>query len=158
MNSIGKPRTPALVKVVFYLGENEWHGYKTETVWAEKISEGRCRLRNVPFFAKGVGCDDVVFVSNNDGSLSFDSVSMSAGHSTYRVIVDSDVSAEIFEEYWKSLESLGCSYESAEGKKKLIAVDVPPKADIYKVYSVLEKGESENVWSFEEGHCGHPLK
>ena len=45
------------------------------------------------------------------------------------------------------------SYEEGDA----LAVDVPPKADIYEVYSLLEAGEQNGVWEFDEGHCGHPL-
>lgn len=55
---------------------------------------------------------------------------------------------------WSPLEALGCSYE--EGP--VLAVDVPRCADIHAVYELLEAGASRNVWDFEEGHCGHPLR
>ncbi|MCP5335133.1 MAG: DUF4265 domain-containing protein [Oceanospirillaceae bacterium] len=42
--------------------KNQWHGYESESVWAEKISNDRCRIRNTPFYAKGVSFEDVVFV------------------------------------------------------------------------------------------------
>jgi hypothetical protein len=53
------------------------------------------------------------------------------------------------------LQALGCSYE--EGPNGLLAVDVPPEANIFEVYSALEAGESRDVWTFEEGHCGHAV-
>ena len=37
----------------------------------------------------------------------------------------------------------------------LLAVDVPPDTDINVVYTLLDKGEKDGIWSFEEGHCGH---
>lgn len=40
---------------------------------------------------------------------------------------------------------------------RLFAIDVPPEADIHGVYSMLEDGEREGAWDFEEGHCGHPM-
>ncbi len=84
--SVGRKKTRPLVKVVFFLGEDEWHGYETESVWAEQVSDTRCRLRNTPFYAKGVSFEDVVFVQKKKGSLWFESVSLAGGHSTYRVI------------------------------------------------------------------------
>ena len=60
-----------------------------------------------------------------------------------------------FLSHWKLLEALGCTFESA---KSLLAIDVPAKADIYKVYKLLETGESHGVWEFEEPHFGHPLR
>ncbi|MEL7521275.1 MAG: hypothetical protein AAGJ80_06605, partial [Cyanobacteria bacterium J06553_1] len=57
----------------------------------------------------------------------------------------------------------GCSYESgtekmSDGKKILYAIDVPTETDVYEVYDILEEGEEKDVWVFEEGHVGHPLK
>jgi hypothetical protein len=50
-----------------------------------------------------------------------------------------------------------CTYEFAdEGSKLLYAVDVPPAANIFEVYQILEDGEGLSVWAFDEGHCGHP--
>lgn len=57
---------------------------------------------------------------------------------------------------WKPVEALGCTYERAT--KRLLAIEVPPTADIYAVYKLLEAGARAGVWSFQEGHCGHPLR
>ena len=37
----------------------------------------------------------------------------------------------------------------------MYSVDVPKTANIQKVFAMLETGESQGVWGFEEGHCGH---
>ena len=158
MNLEKKKQTPPLVKVVFVLGKDQWHGYETESVWAEKITETRCRIRNTPFYAKGVSFEDVVFVQRQDGDLFFKSTSIAAGHSTYRILLEKNVSNTEFLKYWNLLEKLGCSYESADkGKMLLLAVDVPPNVDIHKAYDLLDKGEKAEVWGFEEGHCGYPV-
>jgi len=57
---------------------------------------------------------------------------------------------------WKPLAALGCSYEQAT--KRLMSVDIPPTANIYQAYALLEKGEHNQMWDFEEAHCGHPFK
>jgi hypothetical protein len=56
---------------------------------------------------------------------------------------------------------MGCSYESASlslsmGQRLLYSVDVPPTTDIYEVYEMLEKGENDEVWQFQEGHAHIP--
>jgi uncharacterized protein DUF4265 len=61
-----------------------------------------------------------------------------------------------FRTAWERLQALGCTYEQASSH--LLLVDVPPHADIYAVYVLLEEGENAGVWDFEEGHCGHPLR
>jgi hypothetical protein len=142
-----------LVKVVFKLDAAEWHRSSTESLWAESVGGDRFRLRNVPFFAFGVSNQDVVFAEEMENTLFFKAVSLRGGHSTYRLRLLVTRSSERFEESWRPLKDLGCSYE--EGA--VLAVDVPPAADIYAVYSALDAGEGAGVWDFEEGHCGHPL-
>ncbi len=67
------------------------------------------------------------------------------------------------DEYWKKLEAIGCTYESTtlntkHGKKVLYSIDVPDSTDLYAVYSILEDGEKNGVWMFQEGHVGHQLR
>jgi|SRR5690554_3084289 len=153
-----KEKTLPLVKVVFFLGEDQWHGYETESVWAEKITDNRCRIRNTPFYAKGVSFEDVVFVQSKEGCLWFEETSIAAGHSTYRILLEKSIPEGDFAKYWRPLEKLGCSYESADsGEMTLLAVDVPPNVDIHKAYELLDYGEQAGIWGFEEGHCGHPI-
>ena len=148
----------SLVKVFFNLGDADWHRYDTESAWAESVSSSRYRLRNTPFFAKNVSAEDVIFVKEQDGVLVYESTSIAAGHSTYRILINKDLPSKHFEKYWKPLEKLGCTYESADREKTiLLAIDVPPFADIHEVYRLLDKGEEEGFWSFEEGHCGHVI-
>jgi hypothetical protein len=142
-------------KIVIPLEPEAWHGYVTETVWAERVGEGRYRLRSVPFYAKGIGVEDIVTVDLLAETPVMREVSLSAGHSTYRIFVSEQVSIgdKTFEKHWKALQLLGCTYERAT--EHLVAVDVPAKANIHKVYELLEAGERAGTWTFEEGHCGH---
>ena len=144
-----------LVKVLFRLEPGAWHGSSTETLWAERLDQRRFRLRNVPFFALGVSVEDVIFARDLDAIFEFEQVSIRAGHSTYRIIAKVTISLEQLKRQWQELELLGCTYEQGPGR--LWAVDVPPNADIHKVYAVLEDGERNGIWEFEEGHCGHAI-
>jgi len=147
-----------LVKVTFPLGLDQWHGFETESVWAEKIANNRYRIRNTPFYAKGVSFKDIVFVKKIDESLFFESISIAAGHSTYRILLEKAVPDKVFLKYWAPLELLGCTYESADyGKRHLLAVDVPSDTNIHLVYDLLDQAEKDGIWGFEEAHCAHPL-
>lgn len=148
-------RSESTAKIRFELESEAWHGSATETLWAEQVGRGRYRLRNSPFFAFGVSAEDVVFAGEEDegGAHPFVGVSLRGGHSTYRIMRLAD-DERLIKEYWQPLEDLGCTYE--EGR--VLAVDVPPTTDIYDVYPLLEAGEAQGAWHFEEGHCGHPLR
>lgn len=143
-----------LVKLVFPLEPGAWHGNATERLWAEPLGKDRFRIRNSPFYAFGVSNEDIVLGTEAEGQVLFRNVVLRGGHSTYRLRLRArDLSARPFVQAWAPLQTLGCSYE--EGP--VLAVDVPPSADIYAVYDLLNAGESAGVWDFEEGHCGHQL-
>lgn len=145
-----------LVKVLFWLEPETGEGAATETLWAERLDERRFRLRNAPFFVFGVSVEDVVLArTSEDGVLEFEAVVVHGGHSTYRLKIDAAAPAERVQQGWQALEQLGCTYEQGPGA--LRAVDVSPKANIHKVYALLEQGELEGLWEFDEGHCGHPV-
>lgn len=144
-----------LVKVLFLLEPESWHGYATETLWAEHLGESQFRLRNTPFHAYGVSAEDVVLARPARDGLTFDRVVSRGGHSTYRIIIKEDTPSLQVEQYWNPLQSMGCTYEG--GKHGLRAIDVPPSADINRIYELLQRGEDDDIWGFEEGHCGHAV-
>jgi hypothetical protein len=72
------------------------------------------------------------------------------GHSTFRLIVDEKQAGSPFEERFRELEELGCGYEGSSAT--FVAVDVPPGASAVRVYELLEAGEADGIWRFEEAH------
>lgn len=152
------------IRIYFELDPEEWHGGGTEGIWAEPVEGSESgdvyRLLNSPFYAIGVSYLDIVrAVQRTDGEpgLQFLSVIDTSGHSTYMIMTP--VNRPGFDEFWARLENLGCSYESStSGDKVLYSVDVPATTDADAVYRILEEGESYDIWEFQEGHCGHPLK
>ena len=143
------------VKITIALPDGSIHG--AETVWAEVVSSDTFRVRNIPTWAYDVSLDDVVQAqSGGDGRLAFDRVAERGGHSTYRIRLEDGDDASRFDQRWAALQELGCRYES-HSEEPLYAVDVPPDADIHRVYEILEAGEADGTWDFEEGHCGHAV-
>jgi hypothetical protein len=144
-----------LVKVTFNLPDKDGT-FATESLWAEPIGDGLYRLRNVPFYVRGFSEQDTVKAEEHEGRLLVRSIVERGGHSTYRIFLPEQTTEEQFVKDWISLGELGCTYERAT--RRLIGIDVPPDADVYAVYDVLEKGEKNGLWEFQEGHCGHPLR
>jgi hypothetical protein len=144
-----------LVKVVLDLSKDNGP-VATESLWAEPIGDSRFKLRNAPFFAYGFSEQDIVKVEERDGNFVVTGSEERGGHSTYRIFLPIETTEEKFTRDWKPLEKLGCTYERAN--RRLVAIDVPPLADVYAVYAVLENGEKAGLWEFEEGHCGHPSR
>jgi len=49
-----------MVKITVPLPEGNLAGAATESVWAEPQGDGTYKVRNVPFYAKGISCEDIV--------------------------------------------------------------------------------------------------
>ncbi|WP_158228793.1 DUF4265 domain-containing protein [Bradyrhizobium sp. Y36] len=152
------------MKVRFQLDPSDWHGHGSETLWAEPITQGNASvfvIHNSPFFARSINNCDVVSVSRTVDGTVFDFVQVveRGGHSTYMLLVAPTETR--FRSYWDLLQSMGCSYESMHiklslGTRLLYSVDVPPSANIYDVYDILERGEAAGVWKFQEGYAHVP--
>lgn len=137
--------------------ENEYKIYvelnddrRTESLWTVKMDD-YFEIRNIPYFAYGLAFGDIVAVKQVGSQLFYDRKIKNSGHSTYRVYLQE---SGVFEFYFDMLKNLKCTYEKAT--ENLYAIDVPPDADIYKIYKILEMGEQRKSWEFEEGFCGHP--
>ncbi|EDW4488198.1 DUF4265 domain-containing protein [Salmonella enterica subsp. enterica] len=134
--------------VYFYLVvEEDYPPVSTESVWAEKLSSGNYRIKNIPFYTKDVSLDDVVSVKKGqDGELLFHRVVRHSGNSTLRVV--------FFEEIFthrviRKLENMGCSWENMSGSLYSINVPCPTKTDV--VIDYLEKKFSMEILDYE---CG----
>jgi hypothetical protein len=148
--------TEGLEKVCFELREGEAAGpTNIETMWAEPLENSLYRLRNVPFYVYGFSAEDVVSTVEKEGRLTVTGMASRGGHSTYRIFLPEGKTHEEFLKHWQVLERLGCTYERAS--RRCVGIDVPPQSDVYAVYQALEDGEKNQLWEFEEGHCGHPL-
>ncbi len=144
-------------KICVPIPEDSIWDMEAEWFWAEQQEDGTYELCNVPFYAYGLSMHDVVSVrSRSDGTLEFESVLKRGGHSTYRVIASKGLRSSKVKRMLAKIRKLGCDIEPAN--RVHAGIDVEPQADIYAVYSLLEKGERDGIWKFEEGYCGHTLK
>jgi hypothetical protein len=152
-----KPSSPSLVKVLFETSGGEASS-STESLWADDLGKDRYRLENSPFFAYGYSYQDIVEAREQGGMLFVVGTVAHGGHSTYRLFLKDGVSRESreFIQHWLPMEELGCTYEAATNR--LLSIDVPPPANIFAVYALLEEGESTGIWEFEEAHFGHPVE
>lgn len=143
------------VKLWFPLPEEdiEATGFQAESLWADPLGDGRYQLDNIPFHLYDVSFRDVVSATEIDGVLTFRQVVRRQGHSTYRAYLKDphDSNSDAVTQWMDELSALGAS---TEGGRRLIAIDVPPEADIHAIYALLERGEAAEIWSFEEGHYG----
>jgi hypothetical protein len=142
------------VKVSFAL-HRDAHGYPPadwEHLWARPVDENRVELDNIPFFVRGVSCGDMVAITRDGDRLLFDHVVESSGHRTLRAIVFRRAAGG-FDRTLKSLrrqlKQRGCTTEVGPSPG-LIAIDVPPAADLNEVLQLLADGERQGLWEYEE--------
>jgi hypothetical protein len=80
-----------MMKVAFDLDHADWHSHPAETLWADpvpEISPNAFRLRNSPFFVRGVSYLDIVDTTPTEGDalVDFKRIIKRSGHSTYMIL------------------------------------------------------------------------
>ncbi|MDQ2843142.1 MAG: DUF4265 domain-containing protein [Acidobacteriota bacterium] len=144
-----------MVKIKIPLSTDNLAGAEAEWIWAELQDNGLYVVKNIPFYAKGVSCEDLVQAEPDGPALVFRRVVRHNGHSTYRVYASVGRTAPDIAVLVGKLRGLHCDIEPATDN--LIAIDVLPEADVYKVYNTLVEAEQKGMIDFQEGHFGHPL-
>jgi hypothetical protein len=162
---------PNLVKVFFEPPNDpneDWHT-KVESMCAVEIEEpaapgGRVyQLDNSPWYVFGVSYKDQVCAELRRevfeepahaeyDVLYFTFVWRHLGHSTYALFLRGDRTKDDpeWKQYWERLERMGCSSERMNAK--LIAVDVPPTANLDEVEQVFEEAEANDVFAYQTQH------
>ena len=143
-----------MTRVNFAVDPSQWHGSSTETLWTERFGDGLRKVDNIPFLTFDVSFGDLIRVLGvEEGVEDFVSTVKKGGHSTYRLIIQD---GEVPKGRLLSLEKLGCLYEVGEiDRVLLVAVSVPPNANIQDAYKLFEIGDSEGAWDFEEANFQH---
>jgi Domain of unknown function (DUF4265) len=136
------------VKIFFAL-ERRDDGYPPEDwegIWAVPLGGNRFKIDNIPFFVRGISCDDVVLAVVANNELRFKGLLETSANSTIRLIVyDLDGVKKVRDH----LKSFGCDVEGT-GIPGLLAVNVPsPTLD--DVLAYVRKGFDKDQWDFEEG-------
>lgn len=123
-------------------------------MWVKKVGHGLYQLQNTPFFAKGLAYLDVVSARAEDGRLMLGGVKDASRRSTYRIHVKAATPPLSGQPLFDQLIALGCTHESyVETLWTLFAWDVPASA-VDAAYKILDAGEKQGIWTFEEGHYG----
>jgi hypothetical protein len=153
MNSEG------FIQVSLPLDPDSWHGTSSEGIWARLVKalppyKAIVEVDNIPFFTRSLSLRDKISIMYDEGRVKFDAVFERGGHSTCQVFVEN----ESFKasRMLDMVKAIGCDREMAEFRGgKLYALDIPPEVDIHEVYEILDKGQREGSWLFQEGYVGH---
>ncbi|MFJ2949818.1 DUF4265 domain-containing protein [Streptomyces sp. NPDC087226] len=142
------------VKVHFRMevDEDGWPPASIESLWAVKLGNGTVRLDNTPWFVRGVASGDIIRVElEDDGVLYARETIQPSQNCTIRLIVLKDEgSAAARQTVLETFHRLGTTGEGIE-RFRLVALDVPPEADLPKIRKLLEHGAAKEWWHWEEG-------
>lgn len=146
---------PELVHVVFPLEVDEegWPPVGSERLWAQRIGDVIYRVDNTPWFVRNLAAGDVVrAVPLDDGSWpTFVEKIQWSGNYTIRVI---PFRGGPLEGSLQAVQDLftphGADGEGA-GQYGIVALNVPPTADVAAVHALLFQGQAEGWWDIEEG-------
>jgi hypothetical protein len=108
-----------------------------ETPWAKRVGTNLYELDNLPWYAYGVSCGDVVeAVPAADGLPEFRRVVRKSGNRTVRVVLKPQASeSSESKALLDDLQSMGCDYEGMN--HSYIAVNIPPSVDFWRVCEFL---------------------
>lgn len=123
-----------------------------EWIWVEASGKGNFKVLNIPLYIYGVSYLDEVVLRNENGINKFDHVSKSSGNHTYRILLRRGIERVKFENRWPAFAIQGCEYESSKDPEDVFGINVPPQSDMNAVYALLEDGQNDEIWYFDEGN------
>ncbi|MFI8280045.1 DUF4265 domain-containing protein [Streptomyces sp. NPDC085929] len=144
----------AHVKVHFRMDidEDGWPPASVESLWAVDLGDSTVRLDNTPWFVRGVASGDIINVEfDGDGVLWAGETVRPSQNCTIRLIVlKDDGSAAARQSVLEVFHRLGTTGEGIE-QFRMVALDLPPEADLPRIRTLLEHGEAKEWWHWEEG-------
>jgi hypothetical protein len=142
------------VKICFRLATDEdgWPPASVESLWAVDLGDGTARVDNTPWFVRGVAAGDIVRVETDGEGVRWACETVRASENcTLRLIVLKDGgSVAARQSVLDTFHRLGTTGEGIE-QFGMVALDVPPDADLTRIRRLLEHGEAVGWWHWEEG-------
>ncbi|WP_238010479.1 DUF4265 domain-containing protein [Dactylosporangium sp. AC04546] len=145
------------VKVVFELpvDDDGWPPVASEGLWAAQVTADTVRLANTPWFALNVASGDVFRVRRSDDGQLYAAERLEwSGHCTIRIIpLPEGPLAGSRQRVLDAFAPLGVDGEGVE-QFGMVALDVPPEADLPTVKRLLVEGTRDGWWEYEESCVG----
>lgn len=149
-----QPAVPeSYVKVWFSLEQDEdgWPPAGSEGLWAERVSDDVVRIDNSPWFVRGVACGDLVRITReSDGTLWAVEGLRPSERCTIRIIpFQEGALAGSLQAALDAFAPVGVTGEGIE-QFGMVALDVPPDADLAAIQRLLRQGSDDGWWDYEE--------
>lgn len=133
--------------------QDDYPPVAVESLWAEKLSSGEFKIRNIPFYTKEVSLEDTVFIRQEaTGCLAFDSISQDSGNSTIRIVFF-EPGKPWTNKILDSVLALGCSWEGMS--RSFFSINIPKEKSFDNVISLLENAASKKWLDYEYGMIHH---
>ncbi len=120
-------------------------------LWGEPLGSDRYRVESCVFFAYCISRNDVVRARERDGDGTplLEHVESKSGHRTLRIALDPDLELDAggVQGMLERIVELGCTHEIM--RPKIVAVDLPPEADVAQVVALLEAGSRDGWLAWE---------
>ncbi|MFG2691618.1 DUF4265 domain-containing protein [Streptomyces sp. NPDC048405] len=109
-------------------------------------------MDNTPWFVRGVASDDIIRVELDEGGVRWTAETVQASQNcTIRLIVLKDGGfAAARQSVLDVIHRLGATGEGIE-QFWMVALDVPPDAELRQLRRLLEHGAAKGWWHWEEG-------
>ena len=122
-----------------------------ESLWAREVEPGVYLIDNVPFFARGISCGDLVSATDEGEGLVFGHVITPSRNSVIRVIVfEKEATAGLREE----LRKMGCESELCD-IPGFFSLEIPGTVNAGPVRKFLDAKETSGVLEYEEASIRH---
>jgi hypothetical protein len=149
---------PGFVKVGFRLEQDEdgWPPAASEGLWAAPIGDDAYLIDSTPWFARNVAAGDVFLAKPDaDGRRWAGERLYSLGNCTIRIIPFKDGPLAGSQQAVLDLfVPLGASGAGFGSDLDLVALTIPPQADLAEIKRILQRGEVDGSWTYEESCIG----
>ena len=119
-------------------------------MWAVERADGY-EIDNIPFHVTSLAVGDLIAARRDEDSLLwFTQMIKPSGHSTIQILFAHEKDVASFR---AQLEQMGCSSEKSD-IPELIAVDIPPAVKYEKIKLILDEGERDGKFEYQEACLG----
>lgn len=143
------------VKVRFRI-ERDADGFPpadSEGLWAVPVGNGSYRIDNTPWFARNVAAEDIFLAHpDEDGRLWAGERLRWSGNCTIRVIPFAEGPlAGSQQAVLDMFVPMGAEGEGYGSGLNIVALTIPPNANLSAIKQTLRQGEANGSWAYEEG-------
>ena len=137
-------------KKIRFTYENSHGETEVESVWAVE-RDGGYEIDNIPFYVTSLAVGDVVEARQDEAELLwFTRMIKPSGHTTVQILFAREGDVPSFR---AQLSQMGCESEGSD-VPELIAVDIPPTVKYEEAKKLLDAGEREGCFEYQEACLG----